>query len=117
MADRQFGHVTRRQLRDLGVPPRTIGSWVDNERLIKVHAGVYAVGHQQHTGIAKGMAAVLACGDHAILSHDSAAALWGVRTWPRRPEVSAPTEKRRPGIRAHRTQTLARKDVAGRAPS
>ena len=111
LADRQFGHVTRRQLRNLAIPPRTIGSWVENERLIKVHAGVYAVGHRQHTAIATAMAAVLACGDQAILSHDSAAALWGIRIWPRQPEVSAPTEKRRPGIRTHRTTTLTRQDI------
>ena len=111
MADRQFGHVTRRQLRELGIPARTITSWVENERLIRVHAGVYAVGHQQRTPMATAMAAVLACGPDALLSHDSAAALWGVRTWPRFPEVTAPTEKRRPGIRSHRTQTLARNQI------
>jgi hypothetical protein len=111
LADRQFGHATRRQLRELGVPARTIGSWVEIQRLIPVHAGVYAVGHQQHTPIALAMAAVLACGDQAFLSHDSAAALWGVRTWPHRPEVSAPTEKRRPGIRTHRTTTLTTKEI------
>ncbi len=57
------------------------------------------------------MAAVLACGPDACLSHDSAAALWGVRTWPRQPEVSALKEKRRPGIRTHRTHTLTRNQV------
>jgi hypothetical protein len=111
VADRQFGHITRRQLRKLGVPPRTIASWVENTRLITVHAGVYAVGHQQRTAIARAMAAVLACGDQAVLSHDSAGALWGVRTWPTVPEVTAAHERRRPGIRAHRSQTLTRKDI------
>jgi very-short-patch-repair endonuclease len=57
------------------------------------------------------MAAVLACGPDAALSHDSAAALWGVRRWPSLPEVTAATEKRRPGIRTHRTQTLTHRDV------
>jgi hypothetical protein len=111
LADRQFGHVTRRQLRELGVPPRTIGSWVENERLIAVHAGVYAIGHQQRTAIAKAMAAVLACGDQAVLSHDSAAAVWDVSAWPPAPEVSGPHDRRRPGIRTHRTQTLTRRDI------
>jgi Transcriptional regulator, AbiEi antitoxin len=111
LADRQFGHVTRRQLGDLGVPTRTITRWVEKERLIKVHAGVYAVGHQQHTPIALAMAAVLACGDQAILSHDSAAALWGVRTWPSLPEVTAPHDRRRRGVHSHRTTTLTRTDI------
>lgn len=103
--------MTRRQLRELEVPPRTIASWVENRRFITVHAGVYAVGHQQHTAIALAMAAVLACGEDATLSHDSAAAVWGVRTWPATPEVSVTSEKRRPGIRTHRTQTLTRSDI------
>jgi hypothetical protein len=115
VADRQFGHVTRRQLRELGIPPRTIASWVENARLVRVHAGVYAVGHAQHTPQARAMAAVLACGPDAVLSHDSAAALWGVRKWPSRPEVTAPHDRRRPGIRSHRTTTLIRKDIRRRS--
>jgi hypothetical protein len=111
LADRQLGHVTRQQLLDLGVAARAITRWVQGARLIRVHSGVYAVGHQQHTPIAKAAAAVLACGDDAVLSHDSAAALWGVRKWPRVPEVTAPHGPRRPGIRGHRTQTLTAKDV------
>lgn len=91
--------------------PRTIASWVGNHRLTRVHAGVYAVGHAQHSPHALAMAAVLACGDRAVLSHDSAAALWGIRTWPRSPEVTCALEKRRPGIRTHRTQTLITQDV------
>lgn len=111
IANRQFGHVTRQQLLDLSVPPRSITRWVQTRRLITVHAGVYAVGHAQHSAIALAMAAVLACGDQAVLSHDSAAALWGVRKWPSLPEVTAPHHRRRKGIRGHRTATLTRKDV------
>jgi hypothetical protein len=111
ITDRQFGHVTRRQLLDLGIPSRTITRWAHAARLIPVHTGVYAVGHQQHTAIAKAMAAVLACGDQAVLSHDSAAALWGVRTWPAKPEVMAPHDRRRKGIRGHRSDTLTRQDI------
>jgi very-short-patch-repair endonuclease len=57
------------------------------------------------------MAAVLACDPGAVLSHDSAAALWGIRKWPAIPEVSVVKERRRPGICSHRTQTLARSDI------
>ncbi len=111
MADRQFGHVTRQQLLELDLPSQTIARWVDNGRLTPVHAGVYAVGHAQHSPLAVAMAAVLACGPDAVLSHDSAAALWGVRTWPSLPEVTAPHCRRRNGIRSHRTATLTRRDI------
>lgn len=111
MAARQFGHVTRAQLLDLGLPSATIAQWVDNHRLIRVHIGVYAVGHQQRTPVAKAAAAVLACGEQAVLSHFSAAALWGIHVWPNRPEVTAGKERRRPGIHTHRTETLTSRDV------
>ena len=114
VAERQFGHVTRRQLLELDVPSATIAHWVTKGRLIPVHTGVYAVGHQQRSAVAGAMAAVLACGPRAVLSHDSAAALWDVRTWPSEPEVTAPHDRRRKGIRAHRTQTLTRKDIRRR---
>jgi hypothetical protein len=111
VADRQYGHVTRRQLLELGIPARTIAAWGENRRLITVHAGVYAVGHAQKSALAKAMAAVLACGDRAVLSHDSAAALWDIRRWPPVPEVTCALERRRPGIRTHRTETLTTRDV------
>jgi hypothetical protein len=111
IADRQFGHVTRQQLLELGLPSQTVVRWIGNGRLTPVHAGVYAVGHAQYTAIAKAMAAVLACGPDAVLSHDSAAALWGIRTWPSLPEVTAPHCRRRKGIHTHRTQTLTRRDI------
>jgi very-short-patch-repair endonuclease len=52
------------------------------------------------------MAAVLACGDGAALSHWSAAALWGVADWPGRLEVTSPGYHRRPGLLTHRSSTL-----------
>jgi very-short-patch-repair endonuclease len=111
VADRQYGFVTRPQLLELGVPSATIAYWVTNHRLVRVHKGVFAVGHIQLGALPRAMAAVLACGALAVLSHDSAAALWGVRLWPRIPEVTCPLERRRPGIRTHRTQTLTTRDV------
>jgi hypothetical protein len=114
LAARQYGYVTRPQLLELGVAPRTINAWTENHRLTRVHAGVYAIGHPQHSSPARAAAAVLACGDRAVLSHDSAAALWGIRTWPRQPEVTCALERRRPGIRTHRTETLTTKDVRRR---
>ena len=51
------------------------------------------------------MAAVLACGREAALSHGSAAALWRiVPRWPSPTHVTAPGERRHPGIRVHRSR-------------
>jgi very-short-patch-repair endonuclease len=93
------------------------GSAVDRAvrggRLIRIYAGVYAVGYRRPEPVATAMAAVLACGPGALLSHDSAVALWGLRRrWPRVPEVTARRERRRDGIRTHRSQTLVRADRA-----
>lgn len=60
------------------------------------------------------MAAVLACGDGAVLSHSSAAALWRIGYEQRGAiEVSlpSPSRRRRPGIRIHRRPSLAEKDI------
>ena len=83
-------------------------------KLIRVFRGVYAMGHVQRTPIARADAAVLACGERTALSHDSAAALYGLRGWPRVPEVSSPRRFRIDGIRAHRTTTLTHADVTTR---
>jgi hypothetical protein len=111
LAARQWGHVTRRQLLGLGMAPSTIHVWVAAGRLIPVHAGVYAVGYRRVEPIALACAAVLAGGDGAVLSHDSALALWELRRWPRVPEILTPGHVRRPGIVAHRSATLRRHEV------
>jgi hypothetical protein len=67
-------------------------------------------GHVDRTPIALAHAAVLACGPDAVLSHDSAAALWGLRRWPPIPEVTSSKKRVRPGIITRRTTTL-RRDV------
>ena len=50
---------------------------VKRGRLHRIHRGVYAVGHMALTRYGRFMAAVLACGEGAALSHFSAAVLWG----------------------------------------
>jgi very-short-patch-repair endonuclease len=111
LAGRQHGYVTRAQLLALGLSDSAIRRRVASGQLIPVHAGVYAVGHVPRSAVARAAAAVLACGDGAVLSHGSALALWGVGDWPARPEVTAPAERRRPGIRTHRSRTLTAHDV------
>jgi very-short-patch-repair endonuclease len=103
--------VTRIQLAGLGLGGDAIDYRIATGELIVVHAGVYAVGHREPGPISLAAAVVLACGDDAVLSHDSAAALWGLGSWPKRQEVTAPQQRRRPDIRAHRSITLTHDDV------
>jgi very-short-patch-repair endonuclease len=112
LAGRQYGHATRRQLLDEGVPSTTIDAWIRDGVLLRVHQGVYAVTYRRVEPVARAMAAVLATGPGSVLSHDSALALWGLRRWPPQPEVIAPRHVRRPGIIAHRSTTLTRADMA-----
>ena len=73
-------------------------------RLHLLHRGVYAVGHRPPSPLATAIAAVLACGPDAALSHGSAAALWRiVLRWPTQTHVTAPTMHRLKGIHLHRS--------------
>ena len=111
LAARQYGHVTRRQLLALGLGAEAISYRLGVGRLIAVHVGVYAVGYRRVEPVARGAAAVLACGPTAVLSHDSAAALWGLRRWPRIPEVTVSGDRRPTAITVHRSRTLGPRDV------
>ena len=91
LADRQYGHVARRQLLAAGLSPGQIRHRVRSGYLVCVYAGVYAVGHRPQTRSSRFMAAVLAAGVDAALSHGSAAAHRGIRGWGGGPiHVSAP---------------------------
>ena len=110
----RWGHIHHRQLTALGLTRSTIADRCTTGKLIREHHGVYSVGHSQTSPAARADAAVMACGDRAVLSHESAAALYKLRKWPPVPEISSPRQRRRPGIRAHRTTTLTRGDVTYR---
>jgi len=101
LASGQHGVVARRQLIALGIGRSGIDHWVHAGRLHPVHAGVYAVGHRVLSQHGRWMAAVLAFGPGAVLSHRAAAGLWGVRR-SRALEVTAARRCRRPGILTHR---------------
>lgn len=103
--------MTRAQLLALGVSRHAIDRRVAGGEWILRYAGVYAVGHRTPGPIAAAAAAVLACGGDAVLSHDSAAALWGLCRWPTRHEVIAPHQRRRKGIVCHRSTTLSDEDI------
>ena len=78
LAERQHGVVSHAQLLELGLGKSAIGDWAKRGRLHRVHRGVYAVRYPTLTRNGHFMAAVLACGDQAALSHFSAAVLWGM---------------------------------------
>lgn len=78
LATRQHGVVSREQLRELGYSDPAIGRAATGGRLYRIHRGVYAVGHKKLTRHGACLAGVLACGEGALLSHSSAAWLWGL---------------------------------------
>jgi hypothetical protein len=80
--------------------------------LIRVHRGVYSVGHRVLTTEARYMAAVKAGGEGAVLSGRAAAYLLGIlkSPFPPPPEVLTRTEKRIPGVKP-RVRVLDRRDV------
>lgn len=105
----QHGLISRRQLLDAGLSSRTIDYRVRTGRLLRRHRGVYALGHVSPSPIATAMAAVLACGPRAVLSHRSAAALWELAPrWHAPIEVTAPAGHHHEGIRLHRSRTVER---------
>jgi very-short-patch-repair endonuclease len=106
IAANQHGYITRSQLLHAGFDRNAIAHRVRSGRLIRAHRGVYAVGHVPPSPYARAMAAVLACGPGAVLSHRSAGALWGLMRWPHTLEVTATTDHRVPGIRTHRSRRL-----------
>ena len=80
LADRQHGVVSREQLLAAGLGRGTIARSVEAGRLRRVFRGVYAVGHVALSRQAWWMAALLACGPDAALSHRTAATLWRLRS-------------------------------------
>lgn len=86
-AEAQYGVVSRAQLRALGYSGSAIGRALASGRLHRVHRGVYAVGHRRLSAHGQCHAAVLACRPGALLSHSSAAWLWGLV-----PKLATPVE-------------------------
>ena len=115
LASRQHGLVTSAQLREAGLSSAAISKRVARERLHRLHRGVYSVGFAAESLEAKWMAAVLACGHSAVLSHRSAAVLWELLRPMEGPvEVSVRTQSgrgARRGIRLHRRAALSSEAV------
>jgi very-short-patch-repair endonuclease/predicted transcriptional regulator of viral defense system len=91
LAAQQHGVVGRGQLIEMGLGGNAIDRRLRQGRLHRLHPGVYAVGHSAIRQEGRWMAAVLACGKRAVLSHRAAAALWGIRQpWGGRIDVTVP---------------------------
>ena len=115
IARRQHGVVARWQLLAAGVPSSAIGRWVAKGYLHRLHAGVFGVGHSRLTREGVYLGAVLAGGDEAALSHFPAARLNRLRRDLRVGPLHLIVPNRRsiaiPGIRVHRSRTIAPIDV------
>lgn len=118
VASSQYGLVTRAQLLDAGLSGGAISRRVAAGRLHRLHQSVYAVGHTAPRREARWLAAVLACGDGAVLSHRSAAGLWALtddRSADLHVTVPTTSGRRRPAITIHRAHLIPadRRVVAG----
>jgi len=115
LAARQYGVVSRSQLLSMGIGAGAIDTRLRRHRLHRLHRGVYAVGHLALVPLAREMAAVLACGDGAVVSHRSAAAVWhllaATENSPIDVTVVRSSGRRRPGLDVHHSRLLSRADV------
>src|SRR4051794_36603112 len=118
IAARQHGVITLGQLVEAGLSPSGISRRVAAGRLHRVYRGVYAVGHAGLSDEGRWMAAVLACGEGAVLSHRSAAELWGLlQATTGAIHVTVPGaggRAKRRGLIIHRPPSLASSAVAHR---
>jgi hypothetical protein len=113
LAEQQHGVVSIRQLeRKLGYSRKAVQRDVASGHLHPLHRGVYAVGYRLVTVHGRCLAAVLACGPKALLSHRSAAWLWGISRYGPVPlHVTSPVPRKpRPPIRLHHSRILAKED-------
>jgi very-short-patch-repair endonuclease len=109
LAREQHGVVTRKQLLACGLTRHGIEHRVSRGRLHRIRRGVFVVGRAELTFEGRLMAAVLACGPAALISHGTAAQHWGIH--PMRPgpiEISVPAtvSRRLRGARIHRRCSL-----------
>lgn len=116
LAGKQYGVISARQLHALGFSEGAIKRRLRAGRLHRVHRGVYLVGHDVAADGALEMAALLACGHGSVVSHRSAARLWGLppfATWraPIELTVTARDPGKKSGIGIHRVRRLDRGDT------
>jgi very-short-patch-repair endonuclease len=103
LVEEQHGVLSAAQLAEMGFDKQRVKRAIAAGHLHRVHKGVYAVGHRLVGPHGRWWAAILACGDGAVLALRSASHLWDL--WPSSKEavdVICPRQVRRPGIDAHR---------------
>lgn len=116
LAEGQHGVVARRQLLEQGLSAELIKGRLTAGMLIPVHMGVFALGHLRIGREGRWMAAVLAAGHKAVLSHSSAAELWSIGRSRGFPEVTRRSGgSKRAGLRLHQTRVLEPIDVTAEA--
>jgi hypothetical protein len=111
-ADAAHGVVTRVEALGAGITPAQIRHRLATGALLLEYPGVYRLGHRAPSLEATYLAAVRACGDGALLSGRAAAHLLGLVKGPAPPsEVTAPTERRVPGIITRRARRIEARDA------
>ena len=96
-----------------GISEKEIRRRVAIGLLIRIHRGVYSLGHRALTVHGRYLAAVRACGDGAVLCGLAAAYLLGIlKASPPPAEVMTTTERRATGVRTRRTRSVDRRDVS-----
>jgi hypothetical protein len=112
LARSTHGVVTRKNLLATGVSADVIKQRMRRGSLIPVHAGVYRVGHASPSLETTYLAAVMACGEGALLIARPAAYLWGlIKGNPPRPEVIALVKRRVRGVITHRVRRVHTEDA------
>ena len=114
LAERQHRVVSVRQFEALWLGGSGVRNRISAGLLHREHRGVYRVGPGPLSARGIWMAAVLACGEGAVLSHRTAAALWELLgTANERVDVSIPRTcgRSRPALAVHRTETLLPQDI------
>lgn len=110
LAERQHGVVATWQLLGRGVGETAVQTRREAGLLVPLHQGVYALGHRRLSREGTWMAAVLACGPGAVLSHFHAGQLWGICGAYGAVEVLRQSGGLRPeghrGVRLHQTRRL-----------
>ncbi len=116
IAGTQRGRGSRAQLRAAGVSQGQVARRLRRGLLRREHAGVYTVISGESIYLGRETAALLACGERAVLSHASAAAVWGIAEYSAGPVevtvVASDRGKQRQGVRAHRAAKLLDDEIA-----
>ncbi|HEX6679079.1 MAG TPA: type IV toxin-antitoxin system AbiEi family antitoxin domain-containing protein [Gaiellaceae bacterium] len=112
IAGRQHGVIARRQVLAAGVSRGSIANRLTKGSLIRVFPGVYRVGHSAPSVEATYMAAVLACGEGAVLGGRAAAFLLGlIRGKAPGPSVHTRAERQIDGIATRRARQMDPRDI------